>query len=77
MLYKLYLTLPVTTCSVECSFSRLKIVKNSLRSAMTECRLSSLLVLSIEQEITDNLNLSNLVDKSSTAFESVIIHFIC
>ena len=35
-LYKLCLTLPVTTCSVEHSFSRLKIVKNSLRSTMTK-----------------------------------------
>ena len=65
VLYKLCLTLPVTTCSVERSFFKLKIVKNTLRSTMTESRLSSLLVLSIEQKITDSLNLSNLVDKFS------------
>uniref|UniRef100_A0A1X7V7L6 HAT C-terminal dimerisation domain-containing protein n=1 Tax=Amphimedon queenslandica TaxID=400682 RepID=A0A1X7V7L6_AMPQE len=61
ILYKLCMTLPVITCSVEHSFSKLKIVKNSLRSTMAESRLSLLLVLSIEHEITDFLDLKRLL----------------
>ena len=57
LLYRICLTLPVTTCSVERS-SKLKLVKSSIRSTMTEMRLSSLLVLSVEQDITNSLDLT-------------------
>ena len=46
-IYKIALTLPVTTVSNERSFSLLKIIKNRLRSTMGESRLSSLCVLII------------------------------
>ena len=51
IVYGLCLTLPVTTASVERSFSKLKLVNNVLRSTMSEPRLSSLLVLSIERDV--------------------------
>lgn len=52
-MYKLCLTLPVTTATTERSFSKLKLVKTTLRSTMIEERLSALLLLSIERELTD------------------------
>ena len=65
LLYRICLTLPVTTCSVERSFSKLKLVKSSIRSTMTETRLSSLLVLSVEQDITNSLDLTTIVNTFS------------
>jgi len=44
----LYLTLPVTVASAERSFSKLKLIKTFLRSTMSQVRLSSLAILSIE-----------------------------
>ena len=65
LLYRICLTLPVTTCSVERSFSKLKLVKSSIRSTMTEMILSSLLVLSVEQDITNSLDLTTIVNTFS------------
>ena len=47
-------TLPVTTASVERSFSKLKIIKTKLRSLCGEERLSDLLLLAIEKYIKIN-----------------------
>lgn len=48
---KTYATLPVSTATVERSFSKLKIIKNKLRSLCREDRLSDLLLLAIERDI--------------------------
>jgi hypothetical protein len=45
-LYQLVLTLPVTSCSCERSFSALKLVKSHLRTVMSQHRLSDLMVMS-------------------------------
>lgn len=52
----LYLTLPVTVAKAERSFSKLKIIKNFLRTSMTQDRLSSLALLSIEAEEAAKMN---------------------
>ncbi|KAJ4944109.1 hypothetical protein JOQ06_012654 [Pogonophryne albipinna] len=46
-----YATIPVSTATVERSFSKLKLVKDTLRSQCTEERLSDLLLLAIEKDI--------------------------
>ena len=51
---QIYATLPVTTASVERSFSKLKIIKTKLRSLCGEERLSDLLLLAIERDIEVN-----------------------
>uniref|UniRef100_A0A096MHE8 HAT C-terminal dimerisation domain-containing protein n=1 Tax=Poecilia formosa TaxID=48698 RepID=A0A096MHE8_POEFO len=48
--FLLFLTLPVSVASSERSFSKLKIIKNYLRSTMGQERLSGLAILSIENE---------------------------
>ncbi len=53
-LLKIYATLPVSTSTVERSFSKLKLVKSSLRSLCNEERLSDLLLLSTERDIPIN-----------------------
>ena len=61
--FKIFLTLPVTVASAERSFSKLKLIKNYLRSTMCQDRLSGLSILSIENELARNLNLSHIVNK--------------
>ena len=58
-LLKLFLTFPVTTATVERSFSSLRHVKTYLRSTMTSCRLNNLFLLYIytHQDRTDTLDL--------------------
>lgn len=53
-LLKTYGTLPVSTATVERSFSNLKLVKTKLCTLCTEERLSELLLLAIERDIPVN-----------------------
>ena len=53
-LLTIYATLPVTTATVERTFSKLKLVKTKLRSLCSEERLSDLLLLAIEKDIKIN-----------------------
>lgn len=55
-LLKTYGTPPVSTPTVERSFSKLKLVKTKLRSLCKEERLSDLLLLAIEKDIPINDN---------------------
>ncbi|KAK3929784.1 Zinc finger MYM-type protein 1 [Frankliniella fusca] len=48
---KIAVTLPVTSASTERSFSKLKIIKNRLRSTMGQDRLESLMIISCEHDI--------------------------
>jgi hypothetical protein len=54
----LLLTLPVTVATAERSFSKLKIIKNYLRSTMAQERLNALAVISIEVEEAKALKLT-------------------
>jgi len=45
---RIFLTIPVTTASCERSFSKLKLIKNYLRSTFEQKRLISMAILSIE-----------------------------
>lgn len=58
-LVKIHATLPVSTATVEHSFSRLKLVKSRLRSLCGQERLSDLLLFGIERDIpTDKVETS-------------------
>lgn len=50
-LIKIYSTLPVSTATVERSFSKMKLVKSRLRNQCGQERLSDLLLLAIEKDI--------------------------
>ena len=50
-LLKILCTMPVTSCTAERSFSALKRIKTSLRSTMTNVRLTGLSLLHIHQKI--------------------------
>ena len=63
----LFLTLPVTTASAERSFSKLKLIKQYLRSTMSQLRLSSLAILSIERVRAKTLDVDRIITKFATA----------
>lgn len=48
---KIGVTLPISSASLERSFSKLKIVKSRLRSTMTQNRLQDLMIISCETDI--------------------------
>jgi len=56
-------TASVTTASDERMFSKLKLIKSYLRSKMDDQRLNALIMLSCEKDITDSLNIHDLVHK--------------
>jgi len=60
---RLALTLPVTSASCERSFSKLKLIKNYLRSQIGQERLSNLAILSIEYDIAKTIDLDHVIDK--------------
>ena len=55
-------TLPVTVASCECTHSKVKIINNYLRAAMSPDRLEDLVQISSEHDIADNIKLSKLVE---------------
>ena len=66
-LYKIILTIGVSSAECERSFSTLKRVKSYLRSTMTEQRLTDISVLSIEREISKSLSLDDVLTNFATA----------
>ena len=63
---RVLLTTPVSVASAERSFSRLKLIKNFLRSTMSNERLSALATISIEREAARSLNVEEVITDLST-----------
>lgn len=63
--YKYLVTLSVTPCSCERSFSKLKLVKTRLRSSLTQENLESLMIIAIEKDIALELknNKEKIIDR--------------
>lgn len=64
---RILLTVPVSTASAERSFSKLKLIKNYLRSTMGQQRLSALAVLSIEADTASKLDYDTVIKEFSKA----------
>ena len=65
--YMMYMTVPVTVATAERSFSKLKLIKNFLRSSMFQERLSGLTLLSIENEQAKNLDFRKVIQQFASA----------
>lgn len=61
ILLRLYLSMMVTNCSSERSFSKMKLIKNRLRTSMNEDRLVHLVILSSERDILRELNFEDII----------------
>jgi hypothetical protein len=63
---RILLTLPVSVASGERSFSKLKIIKNYLRSTIAQKRLNNLSIIAIESDIMDSIDLEEIVKEFAT-----------
>ncbi|KAL8540881.1 hypothetical protein ACS0TY_002211 [Phlomoides rotata] len=66
IVYKILLTIPVTVASVEKSFSKLKLIKTFLRSTISQDRLNELAMLSIEKDMTVQINYTYVINVFAT-----------
>ena len=62
---KIYFTWMVTNCHYECSFSKLKRIKNKVRATMGQKRLNHLSLMSIEHKLWREMNRSRIIDEFS------------
>ena len=58
---RIYLSLMVSNCSGERSFSKLKCIKNELRNRIGQDRLNSLSIMSIESDVLRQLDFSQII----------------
>jgi hypothetical protein len=68
--YRVLLTIPVTVASAERSFSKLKLLRNYLRSTISQERLNGLATCTIEKDILDDIDLDTVIED----FASRIAH---
>ncbi|XP_071051386.1 zinc finger MYM-type protein 1-like [Onthophagus taurus] len=64
---RILLTIPVAVATGERSFSKLKLIKNYLRTTMSQERLNNLALISIENTVSQTLNLSEIVAEFAAA----------
>jgi hypothetical protein len=60
--YRVLLTIPVTVASAERSFSKLKLLKNYLRSTMTQERLTDLATIALEGDLLDKIDYEYIIE---------------
>uniref|UniRef100_A0A0A9Z2A6 Zinc finger MYM-type protein 1 n=1 Tax=Lygus hesperus TaxID=30085 RepID=A0A0A9Z2A6_LYGHE len=71
---KIFLTLPVSVATGERSFSKLKLVKNHLRSSMSQQRLTDLSIITIEHKRASNISFDKVIKEfASKKSRKVII----
>ena len=63
-LYKLFIAIPVSSSQVERTFSRLKLIKNYLRSTTCADRLNAIAMLYIERELAEKIDFSVVIEKT-------------
>ena len=73
--YEFFLTLSVTEVNCERTFSKLKLIKTRLRSNLNQDNLESLLLMSVEKELLDEIDVSEVVKylkESSTIMHNIL-----
>lgn len=72
---KIAVTLPIASTTPERTFSKLTIIKNKLRSTMSESRLESLIVLSCENDIPiDTDTVINTFANNSSILQKALLY---
>lgn len=62
-LVKIAAIIPVSTAACECTFSKLRLIKNHLRASMSNQRLKSLIVISVHRDRALAIDLEEVVDR--------------
>ena len=76
-LYKILVSLAITSCSAERAMSRVRIIKNRLRSTMLDDWFSALMVLSAERDLLESLTMDDIINRfacSSTALQKQLVY---
>jgi hypothetical protein len=60
--YQILFTISITVASAERNFSKLKLLKNYLRSTMCQESLNGLATLCIEKKLLDDVNIEAIID---------------
>jgi hypothetical protein len=60
--YQILFIVPLTVAYAERSFSNLKLLKNYLRSPMSQERLNGLVTVCIEKKLLDEIDINNIID---------------
>nr|XP_054594826.1 zinc finger MYM-type protein 1-like isoform X2 [Nothobranchius furzeri]XP_054594921.1 zinc finger MYM-type protein 1-like isoform X2 [Nothobranchius furzeri]XP_054595126.1 zinc finger MYM-type protein 1-like isoform X2 [Nothobranchius furzeri] len=60
---RIALTVPMTVAEAERSFSKLKLIKNYLRSTMSQERLSGLSIISINFQVGEEISYDDIIDE--------------
>jgi hypothetical protein len=63
----MYLTLMLTNSAGERSFSKLKTIKNYLRTTILEPRLTAISIMSIEFDMWDEIDLAEIISTFAAA----------
>ena len=66
ILMRIYLSLFITNCSGERSFSRLKIITNELRATMQHERLAALSIMCIEHDVVTCGDCDDIIEQFAT-----------
>lgn len=64
---RIYLTLPISNCSAERSFSKMARIKSKFRSTMVEENLNASTILSTEFDVTRRMNFNKIIEDFSEA----------
>jgi hypothetical protein len=65
--YRILFTMPVIVASAERTFSKLKLLKNYLRSVMSQERLNGLATLCIEKKLLDEIDIEAIINDFAAA----------
>ena len=60
--FKILTTIPVSVAAGERSFSKLKLIKNYLRSKMSQHRLNAMAMMSIEREVSNQIDFNDVIN---------------
>ncbi|XP_050523308.1 uncharacterized protein LOC126895471 [Daktulosphaira vitifoliae] len=62
---RIMFTLPVSTATAERSFSKLKLIKNYLKTTLNQEKTTNLAIISIERDIVDEMDFDDIIDTFS------------
>lgn len=75
-LYSIFVCLAVSSASAERALSKLRIVKNRLRTTLTDQNLSALMVLAVEKDLFHMLNVDEVISRLADASPSLRAHLL-
>ena len=73
-MYKILVTLPVTSCTAERAMSRVRIVKNRLRTTMLDDWFAALICLASEKDVLNSLHVTDIIDRFSNSSDTLRRH---